>query len=179
MEAPMKLTTWWGSIAMQVLLFGIALATIAKAKPSQDHLANQHFFCNTGYTLNACHEQIATLKAVVDKFSSEALGEWTWVLVRSQDWKQIAKTLGLNPDSPAFTCLETKTTFIEEALVAQVPERGRQLIARWHMGMTELLNTAIEHEMGHAICHSLDENKAKYVAEILEHKRPLSCQAEL
>jgi len=175
----MKLTTWLRSIAMQVLLFGIALAAIAKAKPSQDHLANQHFFCNTGYTLNVCHEQIATLKAVVAKFSSEALGEWTWVLVRSQDWKQIAKTLGLNPNSPAFTCLETRTTFIEEALVAKVPWRASELIACWHMGMTDLLNVAVEHEMGHAFCHSWDEGKANHVAGILEQKRPLSCQSGL
>ena len=87
--------------------------------------------------------------------------------------------LGLNPDSPAFTCLETRTTFIEEALVAKVPGRASELIARWHMGMTDLLNTAVEHEMGHALCHSLNEDKANHVAQILEQKQPLSCQAGL
>jgi hypothetical protein len=162
---------------LTVALLGIALPT--KASQVGDHLANQHFFCNTGYTLDTCHEQIATLKTIVAKYPTEALGEWTWVLVRSQDWKAQSRTLGLSLDSPAFTCLETRTTFIEEALVAKVPGRASELIARWHMGITDLLNTAVEHEMGHAVCHSLDEDKANHVARILEQKRPLSCQAGL
>ena len=165
--------------AMLALTLVIASQTIARAHPNEQRLALQHFFCNTGYTLDSCLEQIATLKSVIAKFPTEALGEWTWVLVRSQDWKQLTKTLRLNPDSPAFTCLETRTTFMEEALVAKVPGRARELIARWHLGTAELLSTAVEHEMGHALCHSLNEDKAKYVAEVLEQKRPLSCQAQL
>ena len=173
----MKFKTASGWILLQVFLSGIAGPAIAKATARDDRLANQHFFCNTGYTLDACHEQIATLKTVVAKFPTEALGEWTWVLVRSEDWKHISKTLGLNPDRPAFTCLEKKTTFIEEALVAKVPGRANDLIPRWHMGMTELLNTAVEHEMAHALCHTWDEDKANHVAGILEHKRLLNCQS--
>jgi hypothetical protein len=173
----MKLKTCFGRIAMPVLLVAIASPRIANARPSEDRLAVQHFFCNTGYALDTCREQIATLKTVVAKYPTETLGQWTWVLVRSQDWKAQSRTLGINPDSPAFTCLETRTTFIEEALVAKVPGRASELIARWHMGMTDLLNTAVEHEMGHALCHSLDERKANSVAGILEQKRPLSCEA--
>jgi hypothetical protein len=175
----MKLNTCLGWMVIQVLVVGIASPRIANASPREDRLATQHFFCNTGYTLDTCREQIATLKTVVAKYPTEALGEWTWVLVRSQDWKGLSRTLGLNLDSPAFTCLETRTTFIEEALVAKVPGRASELIARWHMGMTDLLNTAVEHEMGHALCHSLNEDKANHVARILEQKRPLSCQARL
>jgi hypothetical protein len=175
----MKLTTCLGCIAMPVLLVSIASSRIANAGPREERLATQHFFCNTGYTLGICREQIATLKTVVAKYPAETLGEWTWVLVRSQDWKVKSRMLGLNPDSPAFTCLETRTTFIEEALVAKVPGRATELIARWHMGITDLLNIAVEHEMGHALCHSLNEDKANHVAQILEQKRPLSCQAGL
>jgi len=170
---------WLGPVAMQILSVAIASPTIARASTAEKPLATQHFFCNTGYKLDPCLEQIAKLKTVVAKFPTEALGEWTWVLVRSQDWKQLLETLKLNPDSPAFTCLETKTTFIEEVLVASVPHRGSELIARWHMGITELLNYAVEHEMGHAICHSLSENEANQVARILEQQRSLSCQARL
>ena len=164
-------------ILVQVLMSGIAWPSMMKADARDDRLASQHFFCNTGYTLEACHEQIAVLKTVVGKFPTKALGEWTWVLVRSDDWKHISKTLGIYPESPAFTCLEKKTTFIEEALVAEVPGRARELVLRWHMGITELLNTAVEHEMAHALCHTWDENRANRVAKILEQKRPLSCQS--
>jgi hypothetical protein len=175
----MRLKTCLRWMAIQVLLVGIAVPRVACASPREDRLAVQHFFCNTGYTLDTCRVQIAVLKTVVAKFPTEALGEWTWVLVRSQDWKALSRTLGLNPDSPAFTCLETRTTFIEEALLAKVPGRASELIARWHVGMTDLLNVAVEHEMGHALCHSLNEDKANHVAQILEQKRPLSCQAGL
>jgi hypothetical protein len=175
----MKLKTRLGSIAILVLLIAITSPRIANARSREDRLATQHFFCNTGYTLDTCLEQIATLKTVVAKYPTEVLGQWTWVLVRSEDWKARSRMLGINSDAPAFTCLETRTTFIEEALVAKVPGRASELIARWHMGMTDLLNTAVEHEMGHALCHSLNEDKANHVAEILEQKRPLSCQAGL
>ena len=47
------------------------------------------------------------------------------------------------------------------------------------MGMTELLNLAVEHEMGHALCSTMDEDKANHVPELLEQNRPLSCQAGL
>jgi hypothetical protein len=175
----MKFRTWLASIPIQTLLIGIAGPVLAKAGPAADRLATQHFFCKTGYALGSCLEQIAALKAVVAKYPTEVLGEWTWVLVRSQDWKPLIKMLGLNADSPAFTCLETKTTFIEEALVAKVPGRASDLVARWHLGMTELLNTAVEHEMAHAICHSRDEGKANHVAGILKQNRPLTCQSGL
>ena len=175
----MKLKTCLRCIAMPVLLVSIASPRAATASPREDRLATQHFFCNSGYTLDSCRAQIAMLRTIVAKYPTEALGEWTWVLVRSQDWKAQSRMLGLNPDSPAFTCLETRTTFIEEALVAKVPGRATELISRWHMGMTDLLNVAVEHEMGHALCHSLNEDKANHIAQILEQKRPLSCQAGL
>jgi hypothetical protein len=175
----MKSKTASGWILVQALVLGFAWPTIAKANTHQDRPATQHFFCNTGYALDACHSQIAMLKTVVARFPTKALGEWTWVLVRSQDWKGLSRTLGLNPDSPAFTCLETRTTFIEEALVAKVPGRAHELVERWHMGMTELLNTAVEHEMAHAICHTWDEGKTNHVAGILKQNRPLTCQSRL
>jgi hypothetical protein len=163
-------------IALQVLMLGVVMPQLAGASTRADRLATQHFFCHTRYQLDDCLAQIEVLKGVVARFPTEALGQWTWVLVRSQDWKPLVKMLGLDTDSPAFTCLETRTTFIEEALVAKVSGRGSELVARWHMGMTELLNTAVEHEMGHAICQSISESKAKYVAEILEKEGALRCR---
>ena len=44
------------------------------------------------------------------------LGEWTWVLVQSRDWKPILRRVGRDPDSPAFTILDKRQTFLEEAL---------------------------------------------------------------
>jgi len=175
----MKLTAWLGSIALQVLIVGTATPPIAKSGPGEDRLATQHFFCSTGYALDACREQIATLKTVVAKFPTEALGPWTWVLVRSQDWKQLTKMAGFSLDSPAFVSLDTRTTFVEEALVVRVPGRSTELIRRWGMGTTDLLNTAVAHEMAHALCHSRDEDKATRLAGRLEKNNPISCQSGL
>jgi hypothetical protein len=100
-------------------------------------------------------------------------------MVKSKDWKDMMPKFRLDSDSPAFTCLETKTTFIEEALVAKVPGRSIELITRWRMGMTELLETAVKHEMGHAICHSLDEDKAIHIAAALERNDLISCKIGL
>jgi hypothetical protein len=178
----MKLKNAFQAGALRVLLVAIVMTvafpkTGAAANP-EERLATQHFFCNTGYTRDTCLEQIATLKSVVTKGPTEALGEWTWVLVRSQDWKPLMKTVGLHQDSPAFTCLEKRTTFVEEALVAKVSgNRPEELISRWHMGMRELLNLAVEHEMGHALCSTLDEDKANHVVTLLEQNRALSCRA--
>jgi hypothetical protein len=175
----MRFQVWLAPVALQVLMLGVVVPQLAGASTRADRLATQHFFCHTGYQLNDCLAQIEVLKGVVARFPTEALGQWTWVLVRSQDWKPLSKMLGLNADSPAFTCLETKTTFIEEALVAKVPVRAHELIVRWQMGVTELLNTTVEHEMAHAICHTWDEGKANHVAGILKQNRPLTCQSGL
>jgi hypothetical protein len=44
------------------------------------------------------------------------LGDWTWILVQSRDWKPILRRVGRDPDSPALTILEKRQTFLEEAL---------------------------------------------------------------
>jgi hypothetical protein len=178
----MKLNTRFAVLALQTLVAATVMTVVlpkaGTAASREERLATQHFFCNTGYTQDACLKQIATLKNVVANAPTEALGEWTWVLVRSQDWKPLSKKLGLHQDSPAFTCLEKRTTFIEEALVAKVSGgRSGELISTWHMGMTELLSLAVAHEMGHALCSTMDEDKANHAAELLLQNRPLSCRA--
>jgi hypothetical protein len=175
----MKATACFALIVAQLFFVGVKVPTIAKPTSQRERHGAQHFFCNTGYSLDACLSQLAVLKTVLATLPKESIGEWTWVLVRSRDWKSTTKTLGLSTHSPAFTCLETRTTFIEEALVTRVPERTMELVTYWHMGTTELLNWAVEHEMGHAICRSLSEDKANHVAEELKQKLSISCEARL
>jgi hypothetical protein len=179
----MKLKTRFQEVVLRTLLVFVPLTMCfpkaGTAADAEARLATQHFFCNTGYVQVACLQQIATLRTVVAKGPTETLGEWTWVLVRSQDWKPLMKMVGLHEDSPAFTCLEKRTTFVEEALVAKVSGgRSGELISTWHLGMTELLNLAVRHEMGHALCSTLDEDKAKHVVDLLEQNRALSCRGK-
>src|SRR5215475_10381891 len=77
---------------------------------SQTALPGQEFHCHTGYSLAQCQNDILQLKSVLARYPVAALGHWTWVLVRSQDWKLISRVLRLNPESPAFTALEPRET---------------------------------------------------------------------
>jgi hypothetical protein len=137
--------------------------------------AEQHFSCDVSYAAMKCKEEVAILRRVVTRYSTPALGEWTWVLVRSQDWKPILRSRGLDPDSPAFTFLSKRQTYIEESLVAPERERSSELFARWGMPTGTLLNVALTHEMGHGICQDADEEKANRVAVMLRNGKAARC----
>ena len=96
--------------------------------------------------------------------------------MRSDDWKAILAPRGLDPDSPAFTFYPKHETFIEEALVTQVPVRGHELLLKWHMSARDLLDLAIRHELGHALCNDANERSADRGARLLEHRKPVSCE---
>jgi len=169
----MKRTAWFG---FAILL--MPLQILPQTKPSPSPAANgaqQRFVCNTGYTLEECRAHIALLKVALAKYPATDLGDWTWVLVRSADWKAILLPRGLDPDSPAFTFYPKRETFIEEALVTQVPGRGRELLLKWNMSINELLDVAIGHELGHALCNDKDERNANQVGQLLRDGKALSC----
>jgi hypothetical protein len=139
----------------------------------------QHFVCNTGYTLTQCQKDVAALRRALEKYPVEQLGEWTWVLVRSSDWQSIQEIRGLDRNSPAFTYYPARETFIEEALVNEVPGRRGTLLVLWGMSMEDLLKFAVAHELGHALCNEKDESKAEKVARMLREGKPASCEVKL
>jgi len=145
----------------------------------QDKNSQQHFVCNTGYSLQQCHEQMAVLRQALAKYPLEELGEWTWILVRSQDWKPIVGPRGLSPNSPAFTYYQKRETFLEEALVGEVPVRRGELLKEWGMSMPALLDVAIAHELGHALCNEKDEAKVNRFAQNLQQGKPIGCEFKL
>lgn len=139
-------------------------------------LSNQEFHCHTGYTLAQCQKDILRLKSVLIRYPIEALGHWTWVLVRSEDWKPISRMLRLNPDSPAFTALEPRETFLEEALFVHDPERTSELMIEFNRSMPKLLELAISHELGHAFCTEPSEAAAdRFAADLRDGQTP-SCR---
>ena len=153
----MKRTAWFW-IATQLFLLPVLPQASASASPKEE-ATPPRFVCDTGYTLERCNEDMAVLRAALAKYPVAQLGNWTWVLVRSQDWKAILLPRGLNPDSPAFSYLEKRVTFIEEALVAEVPLRRRDLLLKWRMSIGDLLDLSIAHELAHALCGEKDEAK--------------------
>jgi len=138
--------------------------------------SKQQFVCNTGYRQRQCDEQVTVLRRALANYPVAQLGNWTWILVRSENWKSILLPRGLDPDSPAFTFYPKRETFIEEALVTQVPVRGGELLLKWSMDRMGLLDLAIRHELGHALCNDANERNADRVARLLEQRKPVSCE---
>lgn len=171
----MKRTAWFW-IATQFIFLPVLPLARASVSP-KDEAAPQRFVCDIGYTLERCNQDMTVLRAALTKYSVAQLGNWTWVLVRSQNWKAVLVPRGLNPDSPAFTYLEKRVTFIEEALVAEVPVRRRELLLKWRMSIGDLLDLSITHELAHALCGEKDEAKTTEVTKSLLEGKPLSCKA--
>jgi hypothetical protein len=154
--------------------------TVAKiALPSTESTTSlplQEFHCHTGYPVVQCLRDILQLKRVLSHYPTEGLGQWTWVLVRSQDWKRISRMLGLDPGSPAFTAIDLRETFLEEALFAHDPQRTSELMDVWRMAMPSLLVLAVTHELGHAFCDEQNEAEADHFGDELRKGRLAPCR---
>jgi hypothetical protein len=165
---------------------GVAVLFVT-ALPSQAEITGEplrspparHFVCDKGYTLKQCDEELVVLKKALAKYPIPELGEWTWVLVRSEYWTLSLTTQTLNPGIPALTDTAARATFFDEALVAGASGRLSELMALWHMGRESLLDFAIRHELGHALCNDANEMDAERVARLLKQKKPISCKAKV
>lgn len=136
----------------------------------------QHFACNVGFTPGECQVAATVLRKALARYPVDALGEWTWVLVRTEDWKQLLTERGFDSNNSAFSYLPKRETFLDAALVVRGSIRGVQLSAIWHMPMEDLLDLAIRHELAHALCNVRDETKADLAAIALKNGTPLSCR---
>ena len=137
--------------------------------------AGQEFLCAHPYSIVECESQIALLQAALRKYDTRSLRNWTWILVHSEDWRQITSLLHLNPSSPAFSHLEQHRTFLDEALLVLKPKRQLELMERWNLTVDKLLDLTVTHELGHALCQEADETKAEHFAERLRKSLPNIC----
>jgi hypothetical protein len=115
------------------------------------------------------------LLEVLARFDTASLGDWTWVLVKSEDWKPILRRVSRDPDSPAFTILEKRQTFLEDALFAPDPDRSRTLLSKWRVPLDKLLGYAVAHELGHMFCSERTEPRAHGYAEQLLKSGSAKC----
>ena len=136
----------------------------------------QHLVCNIGYTPQQCAADMTELRKVLAKYPVDALGEWTWVLVRSEDWKRILVDRGFDPNNPAFSYLPRRETFFDGSLVVKASSRGVELSGQWHVPIEDLLDLAVRHELAHALCNEPNETKADRTAIALKNGGSFSCQ---
>jgi hypothetical protein len=161
------------------LLFSALQSQVSPTASAQDQASKQHFVCSVGYTQQQCAVDMAVLSKVLAKYPVDALSEWTWVLVRPEDWRRILLDRGFSPDSsPAFSILPHRETFLEGALVTKVSFRGAQLSTLWRMPIEDLLDLAVRHELGHALCNERNEAQADRIAAVLQKRKPISCAVQ-
>jgi hypothetical protein len=139
-------------------------------------VTKQHFVCNVGYTPRECEVDMTVLRKTLKRYRLEALGEWTWILVRTEDWKQLLSERRFDPNHPAFSYLPKRETFLDGALIVRASVRGAELAVIWHMPIEDLFDLAIRHELAHALCNDPDETKANHGAIALKNGTPLSCR---
>jgi len=137
----------------------------------------QAFVCNTGYTLKDCQEQVSVLRPVLARYHADRLEHWTWILVKSRDWRNVVEPRGLDPHSPAFTYPEERETFFEEALFTPIPGRSGELLRYWALPAAKLLELAVTHELGHALCRDGNELRANEFARLLREGVESRCEA--
>jgi hypothetical protein len=137
-------------------------------------VTGQQFHCTVGYMPLECQREVVLLQTVLDHYQVEELGEWTWVLVSSRDWKPILLRVHLDPDSPAFSLPDQRKTFLEEVLFAPDAVRWPEILNKWKIPFNQFLDFAVTHELGHAFCNEYDESKAeRYAKRLRKGKHPV------
>ena len=144
-------------------------------KPTVGGFFGQRFLCAKPYSIAECDKQVVILQAALRRYPIEGLGQWTWVIVRSDDWKPILTRVQMDPNSPAFSILERHQTFVEEALLVANPKRRLELLNKWHIPFDKFLDFAISHELGHAFCSESDEIKAERLGQGLRKGKGPVC----
>jgi hypothetical protein len=114
--------------------------------------------------------------------------------VPSERWDDLGRDLGLDAESPAYTCLEDRMTLIDESMLSpNNARRSAELLRKFELPLPKLIDLAITHEMGHALCGFKDEYKADAVGRRLREgqlpycslpakireKLPLTLQADV
>jgi len=138
--------------------------------------SKQRFECSAGFTLDECKQKMIVLIEVLQRYEPDRLGEWKWVLVRSEVWSHLLLARGISTSVPAITILDARTTLFDEALASGSAGRVSELKDTWHLDRSALLDLAVRHELGHALCNDYSERNADRVANLLEQNKAVSCE---
>jgi len=137
---------------------------------------SQMFECVGNISVEQCSQEIQPLRTLLNEYGATRLGRWKWVLIPSQAWEMWLKTRGVSTDIPASTSIEARVTFFDDALIAGSPARLSRLMDAWHLGRDGLLDLAVRHELGHALCQAESEVIANSTADVLDHGKNLECK---
>src|ERR1700756_2720906 len=151
-----KLATVPLILAVLVILpaTGFAQANAVLRTYHASNWTTQTFLCDNRVAASECKTEVEILKTHMQAYPVGQLGAWTWVLVRSDRWKD----LGLDSESPAYTAIEERLTLIDESmLVEKNAPRTEELMRKFELPLPALIDFAVTHEMGHALCGFREE----------------------
>ncbi len=132
-----------------------------------------HFFCSQGYDKNACLKDATALRKALAPYPLQLLADWSYYLVMADQWKSLVVSQGGVTCSPAFSLLLGRSTVLDRSLFSPTADRTLEMEKCFGPGGATLVNLAITHEMGHAICQEKDERRADdYGRELREGKIP-------
>jgi hypothetical protein len=149
---------WVSSLNAQTVSIRILPIELPNRPASLSHAIS--FSCTTDYDLSQCLTSVALLAKILEKYPTERMGQWKFVLAGSARWKQTIKELGGDTESPAFSELAARVTVLEDELFETVDSRREMLARRFGLPPGSILDYAVTHEMGHAICGERQENLA-------------------
>src|SRR5262249_22569313 len=82
-----------------------------------------------------------------------------------------------NSDSPAFSVLERRTTVFEQALFSPRVSRRAELLRLYGSTGNALLELAVSHELGHALCGDTSEKHTDEYGRQLRAGKVPACYA--
>jgi hypothetical protein len=145
-------------------------------RPDGSTPASIHFYCSQDYDKAECIRDSLALRKALAPYPTYLLGEWSYYLVMADDWKTVVCSQNgnnANTTSPAFSLLLGRATVMDRSLFSPTPERAKDLELWSGLPMNVLLDVAVTHEMGHALCQEKNERKANdYGKELREGKIP-------
>ena len=118
------------------------------------------FLCSQDYDKEECLQDANALRKALARYPTQLLGEWSYYLVAAQDWKPLARSHGGNSCSVAFTMLLGRATVLDRRLISPSADRNIELQRCGAITGPALLDLAITHELGHAICQEKNERRA-------------------
>lgn len=148
----------------------VQLGSFASSIPS-----SVTFSCTTSYIASRCVADLNALAQVLTKYPLEKLGAWQFVLASTDRWGEIMNSLGSQERSPAFTVIGCRVTILDEVLFRASASRKTELLQQYGVPLDRLLDYAVTHELGHAICHDWKEVRAEQVARSLRARMPFVC----
>jgi hypothetical protein len=118
------------------------------------------FLCSQKYDRTECVRDATALRQALAPYPLQLLEQWSFVLVPADDWKTLVRSQGGDPVSPAFSMLEQRVTLLDSSLFSPSASRNKELMQRFSLMGSALVELAITHEMGHGICQEKDERRA-------------------